>query len=71
MAVRVSNFHKIAERRGMLGKIVGCYGGEEYTAVDVCFDDGKHLLFWPEDLDHISSSQRPWWRSLLGRTSAK
>jgi hypothetical protein len=66
---RVREHHRIAERRGMVGRIVNRYGGEEYMAVDVRFPDGQQRLFWPEDLEEISSS-RPWWRSLRGRGSA-
>ena len=65
MRVRVSDRHRIAERRGLLGKAVGRYGGEEHVVVDVRFPDGRQRLFWPEDLEKISSP-RPWWRSLLG-----
>jgi hypothetical protein len=36
--------------------------------VDVLFSDRLRWLFWPEDLEEISSSQ-PWWRSLLGGES--
>ena len=64
MQVRVSDHHRIVERRGLLGKVVGLYGGEEYVAVDVRFPDRRQRLFWPEDLEEISSP-RPWWRSLL------
>jgi hypothetical protein len=39
-------------------------------AVDVRFSGGHRRLFWPEDLEEISSP-RPWWRSLLGITSAE
>lgn len=70
MKVRVGDSHRIAERRGMAGRIVGCYGGERYMAVDVRFPDGGYRLFWPEDLEEISSSQ-PWWRSLLRRSGAQ
>jgi hypothetical protein len=68
MKVRVCEHHRISERRGMVGRIVSLYGGEEYVAVDVRFPDRKYRLFWPEDLEEISSSQ-PWWRSLLGGES--
>jgi hypothetical protein len=68
MQVRVSENHRIVERRGLLGKVVGRYGGEQYVAVDVRFADRHYRLFWPEDLEEISSP-RPWWRSLLGRES--
>jgi hypothetical protein len=70
MKVRVGELHRIAERRGMVGRIVGHYGGEEYMAVDVRFSDGRCRLFWPEDLEEISSPL-PWWRSLLGGSTAE
>jgi len=70
MKVRVGKLHRIAERRGMVGRIVGRYGGEEYMALDVRFSDGQHRLFWPGDLEETSSRQ-PWWRSLLGGGSAE
>jgi hypothetical protein len=53
---------------GLLGKVVGRYGGEVYVAVDVRFADRHYRLFWPEELEEISSPQ-PWWRSLVGRES--
>jgi hypothetical protein len=68
--VRVRERYRIAERRGMVGKIVSRYGGEEYVAVDVRFPDRQYRLFWPEDLEVISAP-RPWWRSLLGRAGAQ
>ena len=64
MQVSVTDHHRIAERRGLVGKVVGRYGGEEHVVVDVRFPDGRQRLFWPEDLEGISSP-RPWWRSLL------
>jgi hypothetical protein len=64
MRVRVTDRHRIAERRGLLGKVVGRYGGEEHVVVDVRFADGHQRLFRPEDLEDVSS-QRPWWRSLI------
>jgi hypothetical protein len=68
MKVRVGEEHRILERRGMVGKVVGRYGGEVYVVVDVRFPDGQRRLFWPEDLEEeVSSSPRPsWWRSLMG-----
>jgi hypothetical protein len=33
--------------------------------VDVLFPDRLRWLFWPEDLEEISSS-RPWLHSLIG-----
>jgi hypothetical protein len=68
MQVRVSDHHRMVERRGLLGKVVGRYGGEEYVAVDVSFADRDYRLFWAEDLEEISSPQ-PWWRSFLDRES--
>ena len=68
MQVRVSDHHRIVERRGLLGKVVGRYGGEEYVAVDVRFGDRHYQLFSPKGLEEISSPQ-PWWRPLLGRES--
>jgi hypothetical protein len=44
---------------------VGTYGGEEFTAVEVLFPDGERRLFWPADLEEVSSPRR-WWCSLLG-----
>ncbi|HSK85631.1 MAG TPA: hypothetical protein VK902_19835 [Rubrobacter sp.] len=68
--VRVQERHRITERRGMVGRIADHYGKDGYTAVDVRFSDGHRRLFWPEDLEEISSP-RPWWRLLLGRANAE
>jgi hypothetical protein len=65
MKVRVLPKHRIEERRGMVGRVVGCYGGEEYMAVDVRFADGQCQLFWTGELEEVSSP-RPWWHALLG-----
>jgi hypothetical protein len=54
MRVRVMEHHRVQERRGLLGTVVGRYGGEEYVAVDVCLADGQLRLFWPRDLEEIS-----------------
>ena len=54
--VRVGEEHRIKERRGKVGKVVGRYGGEAYVVVDVRFSDGQRRLFWPKDLEQISSS---------------
>ncbi len=43
--VRVRQEHRILERRGMVGKVVGRYGGEEYVVGDVRFSDGQRRLF--------------------------
>jgi hypothetical protein len=63
--VRVRQEHRILERRGMVGKVVGRYGGEEYVAVDVRFPDGHHRLFWPSDLQEFASPQPSLRHSLL------
>jgi hypothetical protein len=63
--VRVRQQHRIFERRGMVGKVVGRYGGEHYVAVDVRFSDGRRRLFWPSDLEEISPPKRSLWRSVL------
>jgi len=70
MGVRVRETHRILERRGMVGRIVGRYGGEEYKALDVRFPKGIHRLFWPGELEEISPAQS-WWRSLFGGSSAQ
>jgi hypothetical protein len=66
MRVKVRDHHRIEQRRGLVGKVVGTYGGEEFTAVDVLFPDGQQRLFWPRELEEVSST-KPWWLSLLGR----
>jgi hypothetical protein len=66
MRVRVREHHRIEERRGLVGKVVGTYGGEEFTAVEVLFPDGERRLFWPADLEEVSSPRQRWWCSLLG-----
>jgi hypothetical protein len=68
--VRVVERYRTKERRGMVGRVVGRYGEDNYVAVDVRFADGHCRLFWPEDLKVISSPQPSWWRTLLGGSSA-
>ena len=51
--VRVMEHHRVAERRGLMGKVVARYGGEEYVAVDVHLTNGERRLFWPRDLEEI------------------
>ena len=63
--VRVRQEHRILGRRGMVGKVVGRYGGEEYVAVDVRFSGGRRRLFWPSGLEEISPPRRSLWRSVL------
>jgi hypothetical protein len=61
--VRVRQRHRIAERRGMVGKVVSYYGGDDCAAVEVRLSDGEHRLFWPRDLEEISPpSPSAWWR---------
>lgn len=55
MRVRVQYHHRIEQRRGLIGEVVGCYGGEEYVAIDVRFADGQDRLFWAGDLEEVSS----------------
>jgi hypothetical protein len=64
--IRAREHHRIEERRGMVGRIVGRYGGDGYVAVDVRFSGGQRRLFRAEDLEEISPPQ-PWWRNLLDR----
>jgi hypothetical protein len=64
MWVRVIEHHRIAERRGLVGKVVARYGGDEYIAVDLRLVDRQMMLFWPRDLEEISSP-RAWWRFVL------
>ena len=68
MKVKVRKGHRITERRGMVGRVIGKYGGEQYVVVDVRFPDRqRRWLFWPEDLEEVRSSRRSWWwRSLIG-----
>lgn len=70
MRVRVQDHHRIEERRGLVGKVVGCYGGNEYIVVDVRFADGRSRLFWPADLEKLGDP-RSWWRSVLDINSAE
>jgi hypothetical protein len=63
--VRVAEHHRVEERRGLVGRVVGRYGGGEYIAVDVRLADGECRLFWPGDLEGISSP-RGWWSNLIG-----
>jgi hypothetical protein len=59
MRVRVMEHHVVHERRDLLvGTVVARYGGEDYMAVDVHLDGGQYRLFWPSDLEEISSSLR-------------
>ena len=57
--VRVRERHRIAERRGLVGRITDRYGGDGYVAVDVRFSGGKRRLFRPEDLEEISPPPNP------------
>ena len=69
MRVRVMEHHRVAERRGLMGKVVARYGGDNYIAVEVRLADGQYRLFWPRDLEEISSPGA-WWRFVLGGDAA-
>jgi hypothetical protein len=62
--------HRVEDRRGLVGTVVARYGGEDYIAVDVRLADGEFRLFWPRDLEEISSPMRAWWRFGLSGGSA-
>ena len=66
MKVRVREDRRISEVRGMVGKVVGSYGVEEFVALEVHFPGGRHQLFWPGDLEDVALPES-WWRYLLGR----
>jgi len=53
--VRVREHHEIAERDGKVGEVVGYYSGDDYVALEVRLSDGECRLFWPGDLEEISS----------------
>ena len=61
MKVRVGEYHRRSEVRGVVGKIVGSYGVPEYMALDVRLSGRRHQLFWAKDLEGVSAPQ-PWWR---------
>ena len=68
MRVRVME-HRVGEQcRDLLlvGTVAARYGAEDYMAVDVRLNGGQYRLFWPSDLEEISSP-KAWWRFLLGR----
>jgi hypothetical protein len=67
--VRVRQEHRILKRRGMVGKVVGRYGGQEYVAIDVRFSDGQRRLFWPSDLEEIAPPMPSLGRTVLGGES--
>jgi hypothetical protein len=63
--VRVLEHHRIETQRGLVGTVVGRFGGRGHMAVDVRLSDGRRRLFWPGDLQEISSARSPWWRRSL------
>ena len=69
MRVRVMERYRVEQRRDLVGTVVARYGAEDYMAVDVHLDGGQYRLFWPSDLEEISSP-KAWWSFLLGRGSA-
>jgi hypothetical protein len=68
MRVKVADHHRIEQRRGLVGKVMGCYAGEQHVVVGVRFPDGCQRLFWSGDPEEVASPQ-PWWRSLRGGES--
>jgi hypothetical protein len=70
MRVRVLEHHTVEQRRDLVGRVVASYGAEDYMAVDVRLDGGQLRLFWPSDLEEMSSSPKAWWRLLLSWGSA-
>jgi hypothetical protein len=61
--IRVREHHRRAERRGKVGEVVGYYGRDDCVTLEVRLSDGECRLFWPGDLEEISSaSPSPWWR---------
>jgi hypothetical protein len=70
--VKVADSHPISYRRGMVGTIVGRWGGEEFVAVDVHCAADRHRLFWPYDLEEITPppARLSWWHSKRGGGSA-
>ena len=70
MRVRVMDHHMLEQRRRLVGTVAARCGAEDYMAVDVRLNGGQYRLFWPSDLEEISSSPKAWWRLLLGWGSA-
>ena len=71
MRVKVQDHHRREALRGMTGKIVGRYGDRGHVAVDVKLSDGSGMLFWPRDLQEVTSAHLRWWRFLLEGTSTR
>ena len=70
--VRVREHHRMTERRGMVGKIVGYYGGaDDYVAVEVPSPAGIAGCFGPGTLRRSRLRRRPLVASLSGWDSAK
>ena len=69
--VRGLEHHRIAERRDMVGTVVGRYGGADHVAVDVRFSEGRERLFWPKDLEEVASVRPPRWRSLFEKAGIR
>ena len=67
MRVRVMEHRMGEQRRDLLlvGTVAVRYGAEDYMTVDVHLDGGQYRLFWPSDLEEISTP-KAWWRLLLG-----
>ena len=68
MRIKVMEHYRLQERRGLMGKVVARYGGEECVAVDVRLADGQYRMFWPRNLEE-TPPPKAWWRLLLGGDS--
>ncbi len=66
--VRVRECYRNPEMRGLVGSIRRSYGGPNYTALEVQFEDGHIALFWPEELELAKEmpSQSFWRRIFAG-----
>ena len=63
--VRVLEHHRREALRGMAGKVVGRYGRGGHLVADVRLLDCRRVLFWPRDLEEVTSARPRRWRSLL------
>jgi hypothetical protein len=71
--VRVRECYRNPEMRGLIGSIRRRYGGPNYTALEVQFEDRHIALFWPEELDLVKEmpSQSFWRRIFAGSERRK
>ena len=71
--VRVHQCYRKPDMRGLVGSIRRRYGGPDYTALEVQFEDGHIALFWPEELELVKEmpSQYFWRRIFAGSEGRK